>query len=178
MYINFYYSRTYEFRFKNDVTHVFSTICFVADSFYLLYFYLFTHTGFQHDFNITCYSFSLPVIWKVPLVEQEEPGVNSCVVIWIRVAKSLAFCVEFWHLIFVFVSFLGPLKSLSFWYIETLLCSILYFPVYNVLKIKTYSWMVHQLNFVLTLYYYLDIWCINWNHHSSYGSDLINPYVS
>jgi hypothetical protein len=26
-----------------------------------------------------------------------------------------------------------------------------------------YSWIVHQLRFVLTLYYYLDICCINWN---------------
>jgi hypothetical protein len=62
-------------------THVVPAICFVADSLFLVYFYLFTHTGFQHDFNITCYSFSLPVIWKVPLVEQEEPGLTPCVVI-------------------------------------------------------------------------------------------------
>jgi hypothetical protein len=45
----------------------------------------------------------------------------------------------------VFVSFLVPLKTLSFWYIETFICSILDFSVYNVLKIKTYSSMVHQL---------------------------------
>ena len=91
LYINFYYSRTHEFRFKNDVTHVFSTICFVADSFYLLYLYLFALKGFQHVFNITCYSFSLPVIRKVPLVEKEEPELTPCVVISIRVAKSLPF---------------------------------------------------------------------------------------
>ena len=58
---------------------------------FIYYTSIYLRTGFQHDFNITCYSFSLPVIWKVPLVEQEEPELNPCVVIWIRVAKSLAF---------------------------------------------------------------------------------------
>ena len=124
---------------KTILHTLFSPICFVADSFHLLYLYLFMHTGFQHDFNITCYSFSLPVIWKVPLVEQEEPGVTSCVVIWIRVAKSLAFLCRVLTFNICILSFLRPLKSLSFWYIVTFLCSILDFPVHNVLKIKTYS---------------------------------------
>jgi hypothetical protein len=60
LYINFYYCRTYEFFVKNDVPHVISLICFVNDICFL-----FTHTGVQHDFNITWYSCSLTVARRV-----------------------------------------------------------------------------------------------------------------
>ena len=91
LYINFYYCRTYEFFVKNDVPHVISLICFVNDICFL-----FTHTGVQHDFNITWYSCSLTVARRVsaetayPFGEREFPSI----VIWVRVTQSAVFCLK------------------------------------------------------------------------------------
>jgi len=102
------------------IRFVFILISFVGFVFYLYYFHLFTYTGVQHYIYIRWCSYRLTVTRRVSLVEQEllpllEYLSTLPVFIWIRIARSLVFCVVFCRSLFVLLFFFfWPLFGLSF----------------------------------------------------------------
>jgi len=120
-------------------------IYFVGGScFIYVIFYLFTHTGVQHDFHVTWCLCRLTVTRRVSLVEQEplnlpEHQSSLPVYIGVRVAWSSVFCVTFCRSMFV------------------LFLLAIVFPVLLRFKTSDYPFGI----FKLFLLQFLKLWKIN-----------------